>query len=83
MILLGRIVGILENLLDTRTLLAVAAFGGFFFIANKVTDRLVDPPAAELFTILNLVLTLPMAAAAFWFGVQIGKQNGKQNGNSD
>ena len=79
MALLGRIVGILEELADTRTLLAVAAFGGFFFIANKVTDRLVDPPASELFAILNLVLTLPMAAAAFWFGVQIGKRNG----NSD
>lgn len=74
---LSRLAGILENLTDTRTLLAVGAFSGFFFIANKVTDRLVDPPASELFAILNLVLTLPMAAAAFWFGVQVGKQ---QNG---
>lgn len=71
-----RLIGILERFMDTRTLLALVAFGGFFYIANKVTDRLVNPPASELFAILNLVLGVAMAAAAYWFGFQEGKKNG-------
>ena len=71
--IVSRLLGVLEELVNTRTILAILSVGGFFFIVNKVVDRLVDPPASELFAILNLVLALAMAASAYYFGYKAGE----------
>lgn len=75
-----RIMNVIEELIreifNTRTLLAGGGLLGFFFIANRVIDNLVDPPASELFAILNLVFGVSMIGLSYWFGVQAGRRQG-------
>jgi len=78
----NRLLNILEELADTRTLLALIAFLGFFFIAWQVIQRLSNPPAAELFAVLNVTLALATGAAGFWFGVQAGSGRNSSGGGS-
>ncbi len=63
-----RLIDIVEALLSPSSVLALLAFGGFFWIATVVVDRLQNPPASELFAVLNLTLSLAAAAGGFWFG---------------
>ena len=77
--MIGRILGMLEELLDPRALLALIAVLGFFQVVNRIIDTLTNPPASELFAILNLVFALPAAATAFWFGFKVGERRNSNN----
>ena len=65
-----RMIGMVDELINTRTILSVVAMVGFFYVAIRVLDALVDPPASELFAILNLTVSLPLATLAYYFGVR-------------
>ncbi len=74
----NRVWDAIEDVINTRALLAAFALGGFFFIANKIVDLLVNPPASELFAILNLVLNPVSFALGYYFG-RDKKPNTPQN----
>ena len=74
---LNRLLDSLDDIWNTRAILGLFTVAGFYYILNKVIDKLVDPPAAELYTIVNLALALPLMAVGFYFGQKEGqKKNG-------
>lgn len=75
------LIAIVDDLLEPRFILGLIAMLGFFWIAKQVIDGLTDPPASELFTVLNLALTPVAAAVGYFFGAQ--RRNGPPNGGTD
>ncbi len=70
---IARLLNVIDDIVEPRFILALLAMLGFFWIAYQVIDRLTNPPASELFTVLNLALTPVAAAVAYWFGYDQGK----------
>ena len=77
--LLNRFLDMVDELINTRTILAVGSLAGFFYVATRVLERLSNPPASELFTILNLVMAPVLLATGYYFG---SKTNGKNGGGT-
>jgi len=79
--LLHRLVDVVDDLLRTRAVLAIGALSGFYLILWRVSGILKDPPAAELFTLVNIALVPLSSAASFYFGTQVG--TGRNGGDRD
>jgi len=80
-----RFMDFLEEVINTRTILALIGIGGFFLVVFKVIASLSNPPASELFAILNLVFGVSMAGLAYYFGRAEGRRerDSKNGGDGD
>jgi len=75
---------ILENLVTTPAVLAIIVFIGFFWVAGKALALLgEEPPASELFAILDLALALASGAGAYFFGKAMGESSAKRKNGED
>jgi len=73
---INRLLNVLDDIIEPKFILGLIAMVGFFWVAKQVIDRLDNPPASELFTVLNLALTPVAAAVSYWFGYEKGKGDG-------
>lgn len=61
---------VLDDLIEPRFILGAMAIGGFYWTLGRVIDRLSEPPASELFAILNLAMVPVAGVIGFFFGAK-------------
>ena len=76
--IINRLLDMFTDIIETRTVLALVTVVGFFMALFAVINRLDNPPAAELFAILNLALVPASSALSFWFGFEKGRQQSEE-----